>query len=103
MLLNKMLSNTCGVFHSPVFYQLYDIPTVPIQVCSFDIHKVSMQSLVKSGNTGMFAAASAQKKRKCATTERRVLNSTLFQPAFLIPIIPFYLYVGCCERLCKCV
>ena len=60
-------------------------------------------TVVNSGNTRMPVTASAQKKRKCATTERRVWSSTLFQPAFLIPIIPFSLYVGCRERLCKCV
>ena len=46
-------------------------------------------TVVNSGNTRMPVTASAQKKRKCATTERRVWSSTLFQPAFLIPIIPF--------------
>lgn len=60
-------------------------------------------TVVNSGNTRMPVTASAQKMRKCATTERRVCSSTLFQPAFPIPIIPFSLCVGCRERLCKCV
>jgi hypothetical protein len=86
-------------FISCTIYQWFQFKSVRL-IYTLGFNAVTV---VNSGNTRMPVTASAQKKRKCATTERRVWSSTLFQPAFLIPIIPFSLYVGCRERLCKCV